>query len=66
MLPEHLASPNTFDIFKLGIPIASGSLAYTVYLLMNYTNNITSQYVVKMSYSKDKVILLRYLGTCIY
>lgn len=53
----HLVSPTTVDILRLSIPIGVGAIAYTVYGLLNYTNSVTSQYVVKMSYSKDKVFL---------
>ena len=51
----HLVSPTTVDILRLSVPVGVGAIAYTVYGLLNYTNSITSQYVVKMSYSKDKV-----------
>ena len=51
----HLVSPYAVDKLKFGIPMASGVILYAVYLLMNYINTATSQYVVKMSYSKDKV-----------
>ena len=51
----HLVSPTTVDILRLSIPIGMGAIAYTVYGLMNYTNSIANQYIVKMSYSKDKV-----------
>ncbi len=51
----HLVSPTTIDILRLSIPIGMGAIAYTVYGLMNYTNAICNQYIVKMSYSKDKV-----------
>lgn len=53
----HLVSPTTVDILRLSIPIGVGAIAYTVYGLLNYTNSVTSQYVVKMSYSKDKELL---------
>lgn len=53
----HLVSPTTVDILRLSIPIGVGAIAYTVYGLLNYTNSVTSQYVVKMSYSKDKVFI---------
>jgi hypothetical protein len=52
----HLVSPTTVDILRLSVPVGMGAIAYTVYGLLNYTNSMTSQYVVKMSYSKDKVI----------
>jgi hypothetical protein len=51
----HLVSPYMIDILKISLPIASGAILYTVYLLMNYINVTTSQYVIKMSYSRDKV-----------
>lgn len=51
----HLVSPTTVDILRLSVPVGVGAIAYTVYGLMNYTNTICNQYVVKMSYSKDKV-----------
>lgn len=54
-MPYHLCSPTTVDILRLSIPIGMGAIAYTVYGLLNYTNAIANQYVVKMSYSKDKV-----------
>jgi hypothetical protein len=53
----HLVSPTTVDILRLCIPIGMGAIAYTVYGLLNYTNSITSQYIVKMSYSKDKELI---------
>lgn len=53
----HLVSPTTVDILRLSIPIGMGAIAYTVYGLLNYVNSIANQYVVKMSYSKDKVFL---------
>ncbi len=52
----HLVSPTTVDILRLSVPVGMGAIAYTVYGLMNYINSIANQYVVKMSYSKDKVI----------
>ncbi len=54
----HLVSPATVDILRLSVPVGVGAIAYTVYGLLNYTNSVTSQYVVKMSYSKDKVFFL--------
>jgi hypothetical protein len=44
------------DIVHLSVPIGGGAIAYTVYGLLNLVNTVTSQYVIKMSYSKDKVI----------
>lgn len=52
----HLVSPTNIDMVRLGIPIGVGAVAYTVYALVNFTNAITRDYIVKMSYSKDKVI----------
>jgi len=51
----HLSSPTNADIIHLSVPIGGGAIAYTVYGLLNYVNTYTSQYVIKMSYSKDKV-----------
>lgn len=62
MSPYHLVSPANIDVLRLGIPISLGSMAYTVYLILNYTNGITSQYISKMSYSKDKVYQIIYVG----
>ena len=62
MSPYHLVSPANIDVLRLGIPISAGCIAYTVYLIMNYTNGITSQYISKMSYSKDKVFQIIYVG----
>lgn len=42
------------DIVHLSVPIGGGAIAYTVYGLLNLVNTVTSQYVIKMSYSKDK------------
>lgn len=58
----HLVSPTVVDLLRLSIPIGAGAIAYTVYGLLNYTNAITNQYIVKMSYSKDKVIIHYNLG----
>ena len=44
------------DIVHLSVPIGAGAIAYTVYGLLNLVNTISSQYVIKMSYSKDKVL----------
>ena len=63
-MPYHLVSPTTVDILRLSIPVGMGAIAYTVYGLMNYTNAVANQYVVKMSYSKDKVIVFDKKGTC--
>lgn len=51
----HLVSPNTIDIMRLTIPIVAGASYYVVYVLMNFTNAALNDYIVKMSYSKDKV-----------
>ena len=51
----HLVSPASIDILRLSIPIAAGACYYTVYALVNFSNAIASEYVIKMSYSKDKV-----------
>jgi hypothetical protein len=59
----HLVSPTTVDILRLCIPVGTGAIAYTVYALLNYTNTVTSQYIVKMSYSKDKVRYFLKKGT---
>lgn len=57
----HLVTPGTFDIMRLSVPIVTGSVLYGVYALVNFTNYVASEYVVKMSYSKDKVILYSYI-----
>ena len=57
MTNYHLVSPNTVDIMRLTIPIVAGASYYVVYVLLNFTNAHLSDYVVKMSYSKDKVRL---------
>ena len=48
-------SPAAIDIARGGIPVGVGAVAYVVYVMLNFTNAIARQYVVKMSYSKDKV-----------
>lgn len=58
----HLVSPNTIDIMRLTIPIVLGASYYVVYIIMNFTNAIVNDYVVKMSYSKDKVYCIFNLG----
>lgn len=60
----HLVTPGSIDVLRLGIPIAAGACYYVVYALVNFSNAIASEYVIKMSYSKDKVSILTYLGTC--
>ncbi len=60
--PYHLVSPTKVDITHIGIPISVGAVAYVVYTLLNFMNALGSQYVVKMTYSKDKVKLGIYLG----
>lgn len=42
---------------RLTIPIVAGASYYVVYVLVNFTNAHLSDYVVKMSYSKDKELL---------
>lgn len=51
----HLSSPANIDVLRIGIPVAVGSIFYAVYIMLNFTNKVTKDYVVKMSYSKDKV-----------
>lgn len=53
----HLVTPGTFDILRISIPVVAGSVFYGVYALVNHTNWILSEYVVKMSYSKDQELL---------
>ncbi len=52
----HSVSPYAIDTYHVGVPIVGGASCYTVYLLMNLANKVADSYVVKMSYSKDKVI----------
>lgn len=59
----HLVSPTTVDILRLSVPVGMGAIAYTVYGLMNYTNAVANQYVVKMSYSKRQSIYFFIKGT---
>jgi hypothetical protein len=56
IFPYHLVSPHNIDILKLSVPILTGSSFYVVYLLLNCPNVYLSNYVVKMTYSKDKVL----------
>lgn len=56
MAQYHLVSPGTVDILRLGIPITVGAAFYVVYALVNFSNFVCSDYIIKMSYSKDKVI----------
>lgn len=53
----HLVTPSTIDIMRLSIPIVAGASYYVVHALINYTNHFLSDYVAKMSYSKDKVTI---------
>ena len=62
----HLVTPATIDILKLSVPIACGSVYYATYALINFVNAITKEYVIKMSYSKDKVFNDDIKGTCLY
>ena len=57
-LQYHLVTPSTVDITRLSVPIVAGATYYVVYALINYTNYFLSEYVVKLSYSKDKVIYI--------
>lgn len=50
-------SPATIDILRVGIPVGAGAVAYSVYGIINFINAITSQYITKMSYSKDKELV---------
>ena len=54
-LQYHLVTPGSIDILRLGIPMAAGVCYYTLYALVNFTNAVAKEYIVKMSYSKDKV-----------
>ena len=51
----HLVTPGIIDITRLSIPIAVGSVFYVVFIVQNFSNFVLSEYVVKMSYSKDQV-----------
>jgi len=42
---------------RLSIPITMGAAYYVVYALVNFSNHILSEYVAKVSYSKDKELL---------
>lgn len=61
----HLCSPNTVDIMRLTLPIVAGASYYVVYVVLNFTNYHLANYVVKMSYSKDKVMFFFILGTIV-
>ena len=52
----HLVTPGSIDVLRLGIPIMAGACFYTVYALVNFSNHVASEYIIKMSYSKDKVV----------
>jgi hypothetical protein len=62
-LQQHLISPTSADLLRVSIPMGAGVIAYSVYALLNYTNAVTNQYIVRMSYSKDKVNLKLNSGT---
>lgn len=64
-MPYHLVSPSTVDILRLSIPIAAGASYYAVYALLNFVNAMVNDYVVKLTYSKDKVNIYIYLVTVI-
>jgi hypothetical protein len=53
--PYHYCSPFNMDAYHLGIPFVAGIAGYGVYVVMNLVNSVTRNYVVRMSYSKDKV-----------
>lgn len=53
--PYHYVSPFNMDTWKISVPAVAGVLAYGVYLVLNFTNVLTSQYPVKISYNKDRV-----------
>lgn len=53
------------DTWKLSVPAVAGVLAYGVYMVLNLTNVITSQYPVKISYNKDRVRIPLMEGTCL-
>ena len=52
---QHLVTPGIIDITRLSIPVAVGSIFYVVFIVQNFSNFVLSEYVVKMSYSKDQV-----------
>lgn len=52
----HLVSPTNVDIMRVGIPIGVGAIAYVIYGLLNFTNAVTREYIIKATYSKDKVL----------
>lgn len=55
--PYHLCTPTSIDIARLTLPIVAGCSYYVVYALQNFVNAIANDYIVKMSYSKDKELL---------
>lgn len=55
--PYHYVSPFNMDTWKLSVPIIGGVIAYSVFIVLNFTNVTTSQYAVKMSYNKDKELV---------
>lgn len=54
-MPYHACSPYNMDSYHIGIPFVAGIAGYAVYLVLNVVNRLTRNYIVKMSYSKDKV-----------
>jgi hypothetical protein len=65
-MPYHLVTPYTIDIMRLSIPISMGAAYYVVYSLLNFTNHALSDYVAKISYSKDKVLFNIILGITLH
>lgn len=53
----HLCSPSLIDITRLTVPLAVGVGYYVVYALQNFINCAANDYIIKMSYSKDKELL---------
>lgn len=64
-VPYHLVSPASFDTIHAAIPMAVGSVAYAIYIFLNFTNAITKEYIVRMSYSKDKVQSVFIIGVSV-
>lgn len=55
--PYHYVSPFNVDTYHVAVPFITGIAGYGVFLILNLVNRITSSYVVKMSYSKDKELV---------
>jgi threonine/homoserine/homoserine lactone efflux protein len=62
---QHLWNPYSIDSARLFTPISTVGVFYVVYSAMKMITQYGGQYAIKVSYSKDKVLLPLLRNSCL-